>query len=82
LYRVDVLIHITTIMQEAQTIQVLVRARPLPGDHDESREEEFSGITVDEDSSVVSFARDRKGQSDFQFTKVFNPRVSQALPSP
>jgi hypothetical protein len=66
-------------MQQAQTIQVLVRARPLPADHDESREEEFSGITVDEDSSVVSFARDKKGQSDFQFTKVFNSSAKQKI---
>lgn len=60
-----------------QTIQVLVRARPGGGDADVDDDAEGSGISVDPETSIVSFVRDRKGQSDFQFTKVFDQSSDQ-----
>lgn len=66
-------------MQNQQTIQVLIRARPGNSDYDvESGDGDGSAaIKVNSDTSVVSFTRERKGQSDFQFTKVFDQNSSQ-----
>lgn len=66
-------------MQNQQTIQVLVRARPTTSDFDvESADGDGNAaIKVNPDTSVVSFSRERKGQSDFQFTKVFDQNSSQ-----
>lgn len=60
-----------------QTIQVLVRARPSWFEMDVEEEKEASGIRIDRESSTVSFARDRKAQSDFQFTRVFDQNSDQ-----
>jgi len=66
-------------MQSQQTIQVLIRARPANAEYDlESADVDgSSAIKVNPDTSVVSFTRERKGQSDFQFTKVFDQNSSQ-----
>jgi hypothetical protein len=60
-----------------QTIQVLVRARPNGNDGDADEDREPSGIRIDPAASAVSFTRDRKGQSDFQFTKVYDQIADQ-----
>jgi hypothetical protein len=64
-------------MQAPQTIQVLVRARPAGADILADEDAEGSGIRLDSETSTVSFARDRKSQSDFQFTKVFDQSGDQ-----
>lgn len=64
-------------MQTPQTIQVLVRARPAGADILADEDAEGSGIRLDSETSTVSFARDRKSQSDFQFTKVFDQSGDQ-----
>ena len=66
-------------MQSQQTIQVLIRARPVNAEYDlESADGDgSSAIKVNSETSVVSFTRERKGQSDFQFTKVFDQNSSQ-----
>ena len=65
-------------MQATQTIQVLVRARPTGNDASVEDDGEGSGIRVDPDSSTISFARERKGQTEFQFTKVFDQAGDQS----
>ena len=64
-------------MQSPQTIQVLVRARPGNAEYEIEPDGDSNGIKVDPETSVVSFTRERKGQSDFQFTKVFDHTSSQ-----
>ena len=59
-------------MQATQTIRVLVRARPISSEVEAEDENDGFGIKIDPESSMVSFTRERKGQADFQFTRVFD----------
>lgn len=62
---------------QPQTIQVLVRARPTFLGAENGPDEGF--IKINEENSVISIIKDRKGQSDFAFSKVFGPSVKQNI---
>lgn len=69
-------------MSSPQTIQVLVRPRPADGSATfdmtlTGNEADENALKIDEENSVVSFTRERKGQADFQFTKVLGTSSSQ-----
>lgn len=55
----------------SQTIQVLVRARPL----DNSLATAESSISIENDNKII-VERDKKGQAEFQFTKVYDTNSS------
>ncbi len=67
-------------MNTNQTIKVFVRTKPstanVPPDA-LSLNPEKNLLHVDEGNSLISFSRERKGQAEFQFSKVFGQSVSQ-----
>jgi hypothetical protein len=62
-------------MSSNQTIKVFVRSKPLSGNDTTTTDRNV--LNIDEAGSIISFSRDRKGQAEFQFSKVFGPSVSQ-----
>lgn len=62
-------------MSANQTIKVFVRSKPLSGNDTTTTDRNV--LNIDEAGSIISFSRDRKGQAEFQFSKVFGPSVTQ-----
>lgn len=58
-----------------QTIKVFVRARPMPPGEENNPDRNI--LNIDDQNSVISFSRERKGQADFQFSKVFGGDSTQ-----
>lgn len=58
-----------------QTIKVFVRARPMPPGEENNPDRNI--LNIDEQNSLISFSRERKGQADFQFSKVFGGESTQ-----
>lgn len=82
-------------MQQTQTIQVFVRLKPpnhsshinnnnditnsINNNLDDSIDNSNIVVKVDESNTIVSLIREKKGQNDFQFTKVFSLYTNQKL---